>query len=412
MRLEDIGFYTLSDERARNASSVSPLWRCELLLTDRCNFRCPYCRGLQKPLQGDISRIDAQNTIDLWAGAGLKHVRFSGGEPTLWNGLVGLVEYAKSLGVKRIALSTNGSAPLRIYRNLIRAGVDDISVSLDACCATVGEAMCGGIRGAWDRVVGTLRAVAQMTYVTVGVVVNDQNLAGVAETIALADSLGVADIRIIPSAQYGPTIPGLCSLDQEIIERHPILRYRLNNLLAGRPFRGLSANDSKSCYLVRDDMAVCGGYHFPCIIYLREGGAPIGKVGPFMREEREAWYANHDTHRDPICKNNCLDVCVDYNNRVEESVLRPRRLNPSLFDWQGWRIGTPLDLGLFCRTESLCSEGGKKILREAMLGYCPGDRLPVRAKNNTVAVLVKMGDDQFWFHITKAEFVEIFPELA
>jgi molybdenum cofactor biosynthesis enzyme MoaA len=272
-------------------------------------------------LCGDISKIDAQNIIDLWVRAGLKNIRFSGGEPTLWNGLASLIEYVKSLGVKRIALSTNGSAPLRIYRRLISAGVDDISVSLDACCATVGEKMCGGIRGAWDRVVETMRSISQLTYLTVGVVVNDQNLAGVAETIKLADSLGVADIRIIPSAQYGPTIPGICSLDQAIVERHPILKYRLDNLLTGRPFRGLSANDSKSCYLVRDDMAACGGYHFPCIIYLREGGDPIGKIGPQMREEREAWYANHDTHRDPICKNNCLDVCVDYNNRAREYVL-------------------------------------------------------------------------------------------
>ena len=42
-RLEDIGFYTLSDYRASQCSASSPLWRCELLLTDRCNFHCPYC---------------------------------------------------------------------------------------------------------------------------------------------------------------------------------------------------------------------------------------------------------------------------------------------------------------------------------------------------------------------------------
>ena len=45
MKLEDIGFYTLSDSRARNASENSPLWRCELLITSQCNFKCPYCRG-------------------------------------------------------------------------------------------------------------------------------------------------------------------------------------------------------------------------------------------------------------------------------------------------------------------------------------------------------------------------------
>jgi hypothetical protein len=51
MKLEDIGFYTLSDNRALNVSAWSPMIRCELVLTDRCNFRCPYCRD-RRPAAG------------------------------------------------------------------------------------------------------------------------------------------------------------------------------------------------------------------------------------------------------------------------------------------------------------------------------------------------------------------------
>jgi hypothetical protein len=47
MKLEDIGFYTLSDNRALNVSAWSPMMRCELVLTGRCNFRHPYCRSLR-----------------------------------------------------------------------------------------------------------------------------------------------------------------------------------------------------------------------------------------------------------------------------------------------------------------------------------------------------------------------------
>ena len=43
MKLEDIGFYTLTDERAANTCKDSRLSRCELILTDVCNFKCPYC---------------------------------------------------------------------------------------------------------------------------------------------------------------------------------------------------------------------------------------------------------------------------------------------------------------------------------------------------------------------------------
>jgi len=33
-----------------------------------------------------------------------------------------------------------------------------------------------------------------------------------------------------------------------------------------------------------------------------------------MRKKREMWMKDHDPFLDPICRENCLDVCVDYNN--------------------------------------------------------------------------------------------------
>jgi hypothetical protein len=61
-------------------------------------------------------------------------------------------------------------------------------------------------------------------------------------------------------------------------------------------------------------MAVAQGKHFPCIVYMREGGQAIGNINCDMREDRYQWFKNHDTHNDPICQKNCLDVCIDYNN--------------------------------------------------------------------------------------------------
>ena len=65
-------------------------------------------------------------------------------------------------------------------------------------------------------------------------------------------------------------------------------------------------------------MAVALNYHFPCVIYMREQGNPIGKVSKNMRKERQEWFEKHNTFLDPICKNNCLDVCRDYNNKWGE----------------------------------------------------------------------------------------------
>lgn len=76
MKLENIGFYTLEDARAKNLSLKSPLWRCELILTDACNFRCPYCRGLEKNIKGKIPLEKAKRIVKLWASDGLQNIRF------------------------------------------------------------------------------------------------------------------------------------------------------------------------------------------------------------------------------------------------------------------------------------------------------------------------------------------------
>lgn len=318
MKLEDIGFYTLENARAKNVSEKSPLWRCELILTDRCNFKCPYCRGVDPQFQGDMTLEKAKEIVSLWASEGLKNIRFSGGEPTVWKGLPELIFFTKEKGIQRIAISTNGYASLDFYKKLIDCGVNDISISLDACCSGTGDKMAGGIPGAWKKVTDNIRSLSKLTYVTVGVVLTDDNLSELEKTIEFAsDDLGVADIRIISAAQIDCHL-GNVSVRSEILERHPILKYRVSNFRTGKKVRSISEKDNHHCPLVLDDMAVLGGKHFPCIIYLREQGYPIGSMDENFRQQRLAWYKNHDCFEDSICRKNCLDVCVDYNNKVRE----------------------------------------------------------------------------------------------
>ena len=306
MKLEEIGFYTLSDERAKTASHTSPLSRCELVLSSRCNFKCPYCRSTGGP---DIPMQQAVDLVSWWGSQGLRNIRFSGGEPTLYPGLVNLVKLSKTLEIERIAISTNGSATKEFYSTLIAAGVNDFSISLDACCAEDGDKMAGGRKGAFDVVVDNLRWISKEVYTTVGVVLTSDNVTRTEEILNFAHSLGVSDIRVIPAAQAGEKLPTL-TISPELLQKYPILAYREENLRRGRAVRG---GPEKRCGLVLDDMAVCGEYHYPCIIYMREGGKPIGKLSSSTREDRADWANTHDCTLDPICSKNCLDVCVDYN---------------------------------------------------------------------------------------------------
>ena len=325
MNLKEIGFYTLSDERVKNTSESSQMKRCEMIITEYCNFRCNYCRGLKAEIYGqrkikELSLEEIKNNIDLWCkDIPLENIRFSGGEPTLHKNIVEIIAYAKYKGINRIAISTNGSNKIELYMKLINAGCNDFSISLDACCADDGDKMAGGIKDSWFKVVDNIKAISKLTYVTVGVVLTPENIDKTIDTIRFAHKLGVADIRIISASQNDCLkIPRLNEVEEEIINAHPILKYRINNFAEGRNVRGMIESDYNKCAIVLDDSVIAGDYHYSCIIALREGAKPIGRVSENMRLERLEWFKNHDCYKDDICRKNCLDVCRTYNNKYCE----------------------------------------------------------------------------------------------
>jgi MoaA/NifB/PqqE/SkfB family radical SAM enzyme len=324
MELKNIGFYTLSDKRAKNTSETSQMKRCEMIITEYCNFKCPYCRGLKNEIYGDrnikqLSLNEIIHNIDLWCeNKPLENIRFSGGEPTLHKNIVEIVDYAKRKGIKRIAISTNGSNKIELYKNLIKAGCNDFSISLDANCASDGDMMAGYITGSWNIVVENIKSIAKLTYVTVGIGLTPENVEKTINTIEFAHKIGVDDVRIISAAQWNKPIPKLNNVKPEIRKAHPILNYRIKNFASGRGVRGIKPTDAIKCALVLDDSVIAGDYHFPCVVYMRENGNPIGKASENMRTERKKWFDKHNSANDTVCRKNCLDVCIDYNNKYKK----------------------------------------------------------------------------------------------
>jgi cyclic pyranopterin phosphate synthase len=116
-------------------------------LTDRCNLRCTYCmpeEGLQwlaKPdllTDDEIVRLISIAVTDL----GITEVRFTGGEPLLRPGLVGIVERCAALEPRpTMSLTTNGIGLQRTARALKDAGLDRVNVSLDTLRPDVFQAL-------------------------------------------------------------------------------------------------------------------------------------------------------------------------------------------------------------------------------------------------------------------------------
>lgn len=110
-------------------------------VTDRCNFRCPYCmpRELFGPDHAFLPRAELLSYEELgrlvrvFADLGVTKVRLTGGEPLLRRDLEVLVGLAAGTqGVQDVALTTNGSLLAARVEALRAAGLTRVTVSLDS----------------------------------------------------------------------------------------------------------------------------------------------------------------------------------------------------------------------------------------------------------------------------------------
>lgn len=107
-----------------------------LSVEDACNFRCVYClpEGYKKTQQAPpLSRDEVGRLLRAFAELGLWKVRLTGGEPTLRQDIVELVETAVATpGVRAVALSTNGHRLRELAPRLKSAGLSSINISVDS----------------------------------------------------------------------------------------------------------------------------------------------------------------------------------------------------------------------------------------------------------------------------------------
>jgi len=121
----------LVDRHGRVARSL------RVSLTDKCNLRCTYCMPAEGlPWLAGPQLLDDDEVIRLIRIAvrrlGVTEVRFTGGEPLIRPGLVGIVAAVAALAPRpRISLTTNGIGLDRVAPALRTAGLDRVNVSLD-----------------------------------------------------------------------------------------------------------------------------------------------------------------------------------------------------------------------------------------------------------------------------------------
>ncbi|MGA1238553.1 MAG: GTP 3',8-cyclase MoaA, partial [Limisphaerales bacterium] len=121
-------------------------------VTDRCNLRCQYCMPAELlgrevaflPRDQILSFEELTRVSAAFVLLGVGKLRVTGGEPLLRRDLPLLVSLLRGLGEHLdLAITTNGTGLDRLAPSLREAGLNRVTVSLDALDATVGSRMAG-----------------------------------------------------------------------------------------------------------------------------------------------------------------------------------------------------------------------------------------------------------------------------
>ncbi len=133
-------------------------------VTDRCNFRCPYCMprevfGPGYPFLHDpqlMTLDELTRIVAAFRALGVEKVRITGGEPLLRADVPELIRRLKNdLGVRDVALTTNGWLLEKHAPALRAAGLDRLNVSVDS----LDDATAGKLNGLGFSVTRVLRGI-------------------------------------------------------------------------------------------------------------------------------------------------------------------------------------------------------------------------------------------------------------
>lgn len=333
-------------------SADFPLHRVTLFLSYACNLRCPYCKTIARTPEELVARPEKRVTYTLaefgrlldGLGETVQHLHFTGGEASIVPGVVEMVAEAKRRGIPHLSMTTNGTVSSSRYVELVNAGLTELRVSIDARDAALGARMTGSTR-AWSKSIEAVKVVAAardagaQVRLLVNTVVGTANRAELAGIVKFLLSLGPDDVKLITDVdardglpdfpEYGAVMRELRALiDSLPAARHPLLRRKLKTVFAkdsiGLDPTAASRAEAKSwrCYIPLTERTVDGVSYYPCSVYLREGGAPIGSLKEPAAEQRAKsaqWVRENDCRSDAICQRYCLHCTRVFNDATNDA---------------------------------------------------------------------------------------------
>jgi radical SAM protein with 4Fe4S-binding SPASM domain len=162
--------------------------RIDLALTYRCNNNCYFCYTGGPQQVKELSTSQWKTILDKIWKSGIPQVVFTGGEPTLRDDLIELVDHAQQFVT---GLITNGRKLTGLARDLRRVSLDYAQVSLESADAEIHDRMVG-LSGAWQETTdGIRKAVSSGLEVITNTTLTKDNLYAFPDLIKIGPSMGL-----------------------------------------------------------------------------------------------------------------------------------------------------------------------------------------------------------------------------
>ena len=197
-------------------------------VTDRCDLRCVYCMSEDTKFLPRASLLTLEEIVRVgraFVDLGVRKIRITGGEPLHRRNILKVFRELGELdGLKELTLTTNGTQLPRFARDLRRAGVSRINISLDTLRADRFRAMTRN--GRLERVMAGLDAAQEAGIKLNAVVLKNRNHDETHELVgfAIERGLDISFIEEMPLGLVGDHDRAVCFYSSDEI-RHDLARH-------------------------------------------------------------------------------------------------------------------------------------------------------------------------------------------